>query len=374
MKFNKALKCRVYPNEQQKKQIDTTLNCCRFIYNSMLSRNIKAYQRRKEHLSYYEMQNLLPQMKQYLPWLKEADSQALQYACRQVSDAFSRFFKKQGNFPKFKKRKNVKQSYTNAFFPSLKFESGKLKMPTVGWLKLRDNRQPQGQIKRVTVSSENNKYYVSVLYEYEKEIEPVTVNPEHTLGLDYKSDGLYMDSDGMILGSPKFFRKAQSNLKRKQKQLSKMTGNKKGETKSKNYLKQLNTIRSIHSHIANQRKDFLHKASTRIANGYDAVCIENLNLKSIANTGFQNGKATTDNGYGMFVNMLEYKLTDRGKKLIKVDKFYPSSKTCSVCGNIQGIKLKDRVYHCPVCGNTIDRDYNAAINIKKEGLRQLNVS
>lgn len=371
---NKALKCRIYPNEMQKKQIDTTLNCCRFIYNSMLNRNTKVYERRKEHLSYYEMQNILPKMKGYLPWLKEADSQALQYSCRQLNDSFARFFKKQGKYPNFKHKKDNRQSYTNAYFPSLKYENGKIKIPTLGWMKLRDDRKPQGEIKRVTISRENNKYYVSVLCEYEQNIQPITVNSDKVLGLDYKSDGIYTDSFGNILGSPKYYREAQVNLKRKQKRLSKMEGSKKGQKKSKNYLKQLKTIRNIHEHIANQRKDFLHKKSTQIANEYDAVCIENLNLKNIANCGYRIGKATADNGFGMFTTMLDYKLQGRGKKLIKVDKFYPSTKTCSVCGNIQSMKLKDRVYHCSCCGNTMDRDYNAAVNIRNEGLRQLNAS
>ena len=151
-----------------------------------------------------------------------------------------------------------------------------------------------------------------------------------------------------------------------------MKGSKKNEPKSKNYIKQLRKVNRIHHHIANQRKDTLHKISTGIANRYDVVCVEDLNLKAMANKGFGNGKATLDNGYGMFLNMLEYKLSDRGKYLIKVDKWYPSSQLCHCCGQIHP-EMKDlsiRKMRCD-CGLIMDRDQNAAINIKKEGLRML---
>ena len=149
-----------------------------------------------------------------------------------------------------------------------------------------------------------------------------------------------------------------------------MKGSKKNESKSNNYIKQLRKTNRIHRHIANQRNDNLHKLSTEIANLYDIVCVEDLNMTAIGNKGFKNGKATYDNGYGMFLNMLEYKLADRGKAFVKVDKFYPSSQLCSCCGNRKKLELSDRKYIC-TCGLEIDRDLNAAINIKNEGLRLL---
>lgn len=146
---------------------------------------------------------------------------------------------------------------------------------------------------------------------------------------------------------------------------------KKNEPKSNNYIKQLRKVNKIHRHIANQRNDNLHKLSTEIANRYDIVCVEDLNMTAIGNKGFGNGKATYDNGYGMFINMLEYKLSDRGKTLVKVDRFYPSSQLCSCCGNRKKLTLDDRIYRCD-CGFILDRDQNAAINILNEGLRLLN--
>jgi putative transposase len=153
-----------------------------------------------------------------------------------------------------------------------------------------------------------------------------------------------------------------------------MKGSKKNEPKSNNYLKQLKKVNKIHKHISNQRLDNLHQKSTEIANQYDIVCVETLNMRAMSNKGFGNGKATLDNGYGMFLNMLAYKLSDRGKYLIKVDKWFPSSQICSCCSNRHPMSLSDRVYRCECCGLTIDRDVNAAINIKNEGLRLLKES
>ena len=173
-----------------------------------------------------------------------------------------------------------------------------------------------------------------------------------------------MDSEGNVCGSPKYYRKSQSKLKRLQRRLSKKVKDSKNREKAR--LK----VAKLQRHIANQRLDFLHKDSTRIANLYDVVCVENLDMTAMSNKGFKNGKATLDNGYGMFLNMLEYKLQDRGKYFVKVDKWYASSQICSKCGNKKKIKLNERTYTCD-CGNTIDRDLNAAINIKNEGLRLL---
>ncbi|MEE1445712.1 transposase, partial [Faecalibacillus intestinalis] len=145
---------------------------------------------------------------------------------------------------------------------------------------------------------------------------------------------------------------------------------KKNETKSSNYFKQMRKVNRIYRKIANQRLDSLHKKSTEIANQYDIVCVEDLDMKAIGNKGFGNGKATFDNGYGMFLNMLDYKLKERGKYFVKVDKWYPSSQICHCCGSVKKLDLKDRVYTCD-CGYTGDRDHNAAINILTEGLRIL---
>ena len=177
-----------------------------------------------------------------------------------------------------------------------------------------------------------------------------------------------MDSNGNKGSNHKYYRESHEKLAKAQRRLSRKKGSKKGQKKSKNYLKQLKKVNKIHCHISNQRRDNLQKKSTEIANQYDIVCVETLNLRAMSNKGFGNGKATMDNGYGMFLEMLEYKLNDRGKFFIKVDKWYPSSQICNHCGQTHKMKLSDRVYKCS-CGYQCDRDINAAKNILDEGLR-----
>lgn len=377
MKITKALKMRIYPNKVQALKIDKTIGSCRYVYNHMLARNKKVYERRNEHLSYYDMQNLLSSIKEYLPWLKESDSQALKYACRQVNKAFDGFFKKRTNFPKFHSKRTSRQSYTttNKAYIDYNHDERKVRLPFLGWTHCSDNRILKDcEFKQATVSKKNGKYYVSITYSIEKTVHPVAVSESQALGLDYKSDGLYVDSNGNMAGMPKWFRDSQTKLKKEQRKLRNKVGSQKGETKSHGYLKQLQKVRNLHEHIANQRLDYLHKESTRLANQYDAILIEDLDMKAIANKGFGNGKATLDNGWGMFTTMLDYKMAERGKCLQKIDRWYPSSQTCNVCGYVnEDVKnLNIRKWSCPHCGTEHNRDVNAALNIKHEGLRLLN--
>lgn len=377
MVVTKALKTRIYPSKEQAVQIDITINCCRFVYNSMLNRNNKVYQRRGEHLSYIDMQNLLPKMKIYLPWLKDADSQALKYACRNVDTAYQNFFKKRTRFPRFKRKHDNRQSYTTQHPTSLRYKPQEVSLPKIGIMRCSDTRElPAGaKICNATISKEGDKYYVSIIYKYEKEVMPATVNENQVRGLDYKSDGLYVDDLGNTADMPHWYRLSQKDLAKQQKKLSKKQGSRKGERKSNRWLKQQKCVNKTHKHITNQRKDYLHKESTRLADTYDAICIEDLDMKALSNKGFKNGKATLDNGYGMFTNMLEYKLRERGKQLIKVDRFYASSQTCNCCGfkNPEVKNLKLRKWDCPNCGTHNDRDINAAKNIKSQGLLKLAV-
>ena len=206
---------------------------------------------------------------------------------------------------------------------------------------------------------------------YESIIAPAPITEQTTIGLDYKSDGLYVSSDGDVCGMPHYYRQSAKKLAKAQRKLKhKAVG-------SNNYKKQQKCVAKIHRHVANQRKDFLQKESTAIAKRYFVVCVEDLNMKSLANKGFGNGKATLDNGYGMFLNMLEYKLAERGGQLVKVEKFYPSSQLCHWCGykNPLAKDLSIRKWDCPICGHkSIDRDHNAAINIKNRGLELLELA
>lgn len=206
----KAQKMRIYPSDEQKQKIDVTLNCCRYIYNHMVDRNNKVYKRRGEHLSYYDMQNLLPIIKRYEPWLCEADSKALMYACRQVDNAYQRFFKRLGGYPNFKRKHNSCQSYTTTSALTIHHEKGRVKIPKLGWIKTSNNREIDGKICCATVSREGDKYYVSITYKYEKDID--IVEPTNIIALDYKSNGLYMDSEGNVANMPHYFRQSEKAI------------------------------------------------------------------------------------------------------------------------------------------------------------------
>ena len=370
--MNKAIKYRVYPSDEQAVMFAKTFGCCRKVYNLMLNDKLESYKTTGKFVF------VTPAIykKEYL-YLKEVDSLALANVQLNLQKAFRNCFdksrKKQNGFPKFKSAKHSRKSYTtNNQKGTIAIIGNTIKLPKIGKVKAVIHRQPEVDwtVKSATVFQESDgAFYISILFEFEKNIVQVAKS-DNVIGLDYKSDGLYMDSNGNIGSNHKYYRESHEKLAKEQRKLSRKVGSKKNQSKSNNYLKQLKKVNKIHRHIANQRIDNLHKLSTEIANQVDAVCVESLDMKAMSNKGFGNGKATLDNGYGIFLNMLEYKLSDRGKYFIKVDKWYPSSQICSCCGNQKKITLADRIYKCS-CGLEIDRDYNAAINIKNEGLRLL---
>ena len=372
---NKAIKYRLYPTPEQKTMFAKTFGCCRKVYNLMLSDKIESYKITGKFAAVTPAS-----YKKDYPFLKEVDSLALANVQLNLQSAFRNFLdksrKKRNGFPKFKSAKHTRKSYTtNNQNGTVAVACNAIKLPKIGKVKAVIHRQPDvgWTIKSATVSQNGDgSYYVSVLFEFEQDIVQI-VKSDNAIGLDYKSDGLYVDSNGNVGSNHKYYRESHKKLAKAQRRLSRMKGSEKNQVKSNNYLKQLKKVNKIHRHIANQRLDNLHKLSTEITNQYDVVCVENLDMKAMSNKGFGNGKATMDNGYGMFLNMLEYKLADRGKYFIKVDKWFPSSQICSCCGNRKKLTLTDRVYKCN-CGLNIDRDYNAAINIKREGLRLLDVA
>ena len=374
---HRAIKFRIYPTEEQAILFRKTFGCCRFIWNHMLADKMEYYKEHKTILT------VTPAMyKDEFPWLREVDSLALANVQMNLNQAYTNYYegfkKKSSNKvgkPKFHSKKKSKRSYTtnnqNGTI-AIDFEASKIKLPKVGWVKASLHRQFSNEWKicHATVSQDKTgQFFVSICFEKEKEEKAVSVDT--ILGLDYKSDGLYVDSNGNCAHMPHYFQEGQKQLAKLQKQQAKKVGNRKKEKKSNNWIKQQKKINKQYKKIANQRKDFLHKKSTEIANQYDLICVESLNMKALSNKGFKNGKATMDNGYGLFLEMLQYKQESRGHVLIKVDKFFPSSQMCSVCGCIHPITkdLSVRKWTCPDCDTEHDRDLNAAINIKNEGYR-----
>ena len=375
--MNSAIKYRLYPTSEQKIMFAKTFGCCRKVYNLMLSEKIESYKTTGKFVAVTPAK-----YKKDFPYLKEVDSLALANVQLNLQSAFRNHFdrnrRKKTGFPKFKSAKHSRKSYTtnNQNGTVAIIDSRYIRLPKIGKVKAVIHRVPgtDWKLRSATVScSSDDRYYVSVLFEYGNSASAYVADENNAIGMDYASDGLYVDDKGNIGTNHKFYRESHKKLAKEQRKLSRKKGSRKGEDKSHNYLKQQRKVNRIHTHIANQRKDNLHKISAEIANQYDIVCVENLNMRNMSNRGFGNGKATLDNGYGMFLDMLEYKLANRGKHLVKVDKWYPSSQICHCCGK-RHPEMKDlriRTMRCE-CGYVMDRDRNAAMNIKKEGLRIMN--
>ena len=360
--MNKAFKFRLYPNKEQQILIVKTFGCVRFIYNKMLEDKINYYKEYKSMLN-----NTPAQYKQKFEWLKEVDSLALANVQQNLNKAYSNFFRdKKIGFPKFKSKKHSKDSYTtnNQKGTISIIDNNHIKIPKVGTIKFKQHRIVPGDyvIKSATISkSKTDKYYISILTEYEYEIPKLELDKDNSIGLDYSSPNFYVDNQGIKADYPKFYRLSENKLAKEQQKLSHM------KFGSNNYLKQKLKVAKVHEKISNQRKDWLHKLSTRLSNRFDYICIEDLNMKNMSQ-GLHLGKSTMDNGFGMFKEMLTYKLLLKGKQLVKIDKWFPSSKMCNHCGTINNnLTLSDRTWVCE-CGNIINRDTNAALNIKQMGL------
>lgn len=344
-----------------------TFGCCRKIWNLMLADKIAYYEQIGKMLY-----NTPAQYKAEHPYLKEVDSSALANVQLDLQQAYLSFFKQpKTGFPKWKTKKHPKRSYTTSVsHNNIEVTNGAIKLPKLKWVKAKVHRKiPKiHTIKSVTVSQNAaGRWFASVLVEYKDEVKPVPLDNPSAVGLDYSSPRFYVGTDGTP-EHPHPYRKEQEKLAREQRRLSRM------EPGSSNYKKQLRRIGRIHQRNADIRRDFLSKASTEIANRFDVVGIEDLNMQAQAQT-LCFGKAVADNGWGMFTRMLEYKLAERGKYLVKADRLFPSTKTCHECGyRNPDVTLNVREWTCPECGTWLDRDGNAALNLRDYALRALGVA
>ena len=365
--INRAYKFRIYPTARQEILLAKTFGCCRFIYNVMLDEKIREYKETGKR-----KQTTPAMYKGKYPWLKEVDSLALANVQLHLESSYKKFFREsKAGFPKFKSKHRSRQSYTtNVVNGNISLTENKLKLPKLGKVVIRIHREiPEGYVmKSVTISKESTgKYFASILYQCadsENQTSVMKTKQAKVLGIDYAMNGMAVFSDGTKCTYPKYFRKAEEKLAREQRKLSHC---KKGGS---NYAKQKRKVALCHEKVRNQRKDFHHKLSHYLSRREDVIVVEDLDMKSMSQC-LHLGKGVMDNGYGMFRDMLDYKLKEQGKELIKVDRFYPSSKRCSVCGKIKNeLQLSERIYRCD-CGNEMDRDVNAAINIREEGKRIL---
>lgn len=361
MKKNMALKIRIYPNKNQMILLNKNFGCVRYMYNRLLS----LYKEKGKVVSYKEVYN------DENTWLLDADTSSYSNVQINLKKAIKSHFSNPKHFgdPQYKSKHNNNQSYTTSVTNnnSRVIDNKHIRIPKIGILKAIVHKSiPEDyKLKSVTISRKcDGKYYASLLYEYELLEENQTNNEFSTItGIDYSQEHLGVLSNGELLDYPKFMKQNLDNLKEKQRLLSRCT---KG---SNNFYKRKNDVARCHIKIRNRRNDFLNKLALSLSKKYDVIVIEDLDLKEISKH-HHFGKNIYDNSYGMFINKLTYKLEQLGKKIIKVDKYFPSSKKCYCCSNIHNLALETRVYDCE-CGNHIDRDINAALNLAIEGIRIL---
>jgi len=364
----KAHKVRLYPNEGQQIFFAKSFGCTRFIWNRMLSDKIDHY---NEHKT--ELKNTPAQYKKEFDWLKEVDSLALANVQQNLRAAYNKFFKQGAGFPKFKK-KGIKDSYTtNNQKGTVAVTNNTVKLPKIGHIKAKFPAMINGLIKSATVSKEpTGKYFVSLLVETIVEPLPKTYS---NIGIDLGLTDFIVLSDGTRVANPKFLSKLQCKLAREQKILAKRrefakTANRK-LSDSRNYQKQKIKVAKVYERITNCRKDFLHKLSFNLIKNHDVIAIEDLNVKGMVKNK-KLAKAISDSSWSAFTTMLAYKADWYGKTLVKIDRWYPSSKTCSGCAHVltkAELPLQVRSWNCPSCLQKHDRDINASINILNEGLR-----
>lgn len=368
MKRNKVFKFRLYPTYEQEVFFNKTFGCCRFVYNKMLAERKESYKSTGESTS-----RTPAEFKEEFHFLKDIDSIALATEWMNLNKSYRNFFRdKRIGFPKFKSKKNDRKSYTTILSKTRAFDALRkfIKLHKIGLVRCKIHREIPSywKIKSATISqTSTGKFYVSILCEYETKIEPITPDRNGTIGIDYKSNGFGITSEGEILSNHRYFRENQSKLSREQRRLSRKKKN------SKNFKKQKLKAALVHEHIANCRLDQAHKLSRLLAEKYDVVCLEDINLQNIAQS-LNLGKSTNDNGFGMFRNFLKYKMEERGKYLIYIDKWDATSTVCSECGAYHKDivnSLSVREWTCPDCGTHHDRDVNTAKNILRLGLERL---
>ena len=373
-------KFRIYPNTNQIDKLSKSFGCVRYVYNYFLNKEKENYKNNKKHLGYYSNAKDLTKLKKELIWLKECNSQSLQHSLKHLERAYTKYFKEHKTnpdigLPRFKSKKNHYDSLTIPQFCTIddkciyfpKFNEG---------IRCKFHREVIGTISNFTITrTPANKYYVSI--QAEREYEPVN-KTNKSIGIDLGIENLLTMSDGTTISNNKYIDAYSNKLAKAQKHLLRKKHG------SNSYNKQRIKVAKLQEKIANSRHDYLHKITSNLIKQYDYICIEDLDNKQMKSKRLRNGeyrktrsslnRNLSDVSFGTFKSYLTYKASWNNKQLIKVNKYYPSSKLCHICGYKKiDLSLSDRTWLCPVCKTTHNRDYNASINILNEGLRSLSL-
>lgn len=366
--MEKAFKYRIYPNKKQQELIQKTFGCVRFVYNYYLKKRKGIYENDKVTFTYNMCSKDLTNLKKQYEWLKEPDKDSLQKSLKDLEMAYQKFFKEHTGYPKFKSKKNGYKSYrTSCTNNNIRFENKHIKLPKLGLVKIRDKQIPQGRILSATVSQESNGHFYCSLCCTDIEFEQYP-KTNSNIGIDLGICNFAILSNGEKIKNPQFFEQSEKKLVKLQRELSRKT------IGSSNWNKARMKVAKLQKHIANQRNDFLQKLTTNIIRTYDVISIEDLDVKAMKETNNSTrNKRVGDVSWSEFRRQLTYKSQWYGKELSVVDRYYPSSQICHICGHGDSKKSEDiRKWTCSNCNSELDRDVNAAINILNEGLRLLN--
>lgn len=363
MMQEQAYKVRLYPSRDQVSNIEKNIGCCRFVYNHFLHMKKSTYEETGKTISGFDCSKILTEMKKdpEYSWLKEVNSQSLQCSIEHLDVAYNRFFKKKSSFPRFKKK-----SSGGSFKVPQHFKVGKdhIVLPKLG--KIRFRGSPKCEIvnpNSVTISKDiDGKYYADIQFCGKVSTLPEAKN--ESIGIDLGISHFLSASNGDKIDNPRFLKKSLKKIKHHQRMVAK------SKNGSKRKEKKRLRLAAIRVKERNQRKDFLNKVSTNLIRENQTIAVENLNVEGMLKN-YCLAQAISDASWNKFVSMLLYKSHWYGRRIVRVGRFFPSSKTCSICGHIRELKLSDREWKCPECGSQHDRDINAAKNILQEGLKEL---